>query len=107
MNQQLFSAQATAFALTGAPAASAAVAIPFSANAIRIVNEGPNVMFVAIGDSSVSATLPGAVPGTRTSTPVLPSSDVTLGMAAGQQYISCICRAAGSAVATVQPGEGM
>ncbi len=108
MNGNLFSAQATTFSLSSSAVASVAVLIPFSANGIRIVNEGPNVMFVAVDTrSTVLATLPGAVPGGVTSTPVLPNSDITLGIAFGQQYISTICRAAGTAVASVSVGEGM
>lgn len=107
MNNNLFSAQATTIALTANATASAAALLPFSCSTIRIVNEGPNVMFVAVGDSAVAATLPQAAPGNMKATAVLPSSDITMGIAAGAQYISAICRAAGTAVASVQTGEGM
>ena len=109
MNNNLFSAQSTTIALTANATASAAVLLPFSCSALRIVNEGPDTLFVAVAPTALGAvaTLPGAAPGTRTCTAVLPSSDVTLGIANGDQYISAICRAAKTAVASVQVGEGM
>jgi hypothetical protein len=107
MNQNLFSAQANTIAVSATAAASTPVLLPFSANGVRIVNEGPNVAFIAITAGSTNATLPGAAPGAQTCTPVLAGSDVTLAMASGQaNYISAICRAAGTAVMSVSTGEG-
>lgn len=107
MNNNLFSAQATTFALTAGTVASTPVQMSFRGNSIRIVNEGPNVAFVAISPAATSATVPGALPGTTSCTPVLPGSDVTLGMCNNLNFISAICRAAGSAVLSVTVGEGM
>lgn len=109
-SQNLFSAQANTTALSATATATVAVQLPFSANGVRIVNEGPNVVFVAIDSrSTVTATLPGAAPGAQTCTPVLAGSDVTLSMASGAapNYISVICRAAGTAVLSVSTGEGV
>lgn len=106
MNQNLFSAQANTFAIAATAVASAPVQMPFSANGVRIVNEGPNVAFVAIAAAATNATLPGAIPGAQTCTPVLAGSDVTLGMGPGLNYISAICRAAGTAALSVSTGEG-
>lgn len=107
-SQNLFSAQANTIAVGVTAVASAPVQLPFSANGVRIVNEGPNVAFVAITSASTNATLPGAVPGAQTCTPVLAGSDVTMTMANGAaNYISAICRAAGTAALSVSTGEGM
>ena len=108
MNPNLFSAQATCIAINVTATASTPVLLPFAANGVRIVNEGPNTVFVAIATTSTNATLPVAAPGSMTATPVLAGSDVTLGMtASAPNYISAICRAAGTAVLTVAPGEGV
>lgn len=107
--QNLFSAQAATIAVSGSAVASAAVQLPFIANGVRIVNEGPNVVFVAISNrSNTTATLPAGT-ATQTCTPVLSGSDVTLSMEANTaaNYISVICRAAGTAVLSVSTGEGM
>lgn len=108
MNQNLFSAQAATIALTGGTVASTPVQLPFRANGVRIVNEGPNVVFVAIAPTATAATLPAAG-AAQTCTPVLAGSDVTLCMAmdTAANFISVICRAAGTAVLSVSTGEGM
>lgn len=107
-SQNLFSAQANTIAVSATAVASTPVLLPFSANGVRIVNEGPNVAFIAITTASTNATLPGAAPGAVTCTPVLSGSDVTLGMSGGQaNYISAICRASGTAALSVSTGEGM
>lgn len=106
--QNLFSAQANTTAISATAVASAPVQLPFAAGGVRIVNEGPNVAFIAIAAASTNATLPGAAPGAQTCTPVLAGSDVTLSMASGQaNWISAICRAAGTAALSISTGEGM
>lgn len=109
--QNLFSAQANTIAVSANATASTPVLLPFAAGALRIVNEGPNVAFVAVAATSTSATLPGAAPGAQTCTAVLANSDVTLSIAGAPggtaQYISSICRAAGTAVLSVSTGEGV
>lgn len=108
MNNNLFSAQAATIAISATATASTPVALPFSANGVRIVNEGPNVAFIAIAPTSTVATLPGASQA-QTCTPVLAGSDITLSMAQGtdSNFISAICRASGTAVLSVSIGEGM
>lgn len=109
--QNIFSAQATTIGIAATATASTPALLPFSCGSLRIVNEGPNVAFVAVAASSTAATLPGAVPGATTCTPVLASSDVTLSIAGGPggqaQYISAVCRAAGTAALSVSMGEGI
>lgn len=108
--QNLFSAQANTTTLSATAVAGAAVQLPFGGNSVRIVNEGPNIAFIAISNrSTVLATLPAIAPGAQTCTPVLSGSDVTLAMENGTapNYISAICRAAGTAVLSISTGEGM
>lgn len=106
--QPLFSARAPGISVSATAAALSAVALPLgSGNSIRIVNEGPNHVFIALGASSVAATLPTTGAGTNTCTCVLAGSDVTLRREPSTDgYISTICRAAGTATLSVYIGEG-
>lgn len=104
-----FSAQASTISLAVTATASVAVQLPVKANALRIVNEGPNTAFIAISQSAaVLAVVPGTS-ATQTSTPILAGADVTLSMENGAlpNYISAICRAGGTAVLDLSPGEGV
>jgi len=86
--------------------ASTSTRLPGQGNSIRIVNEGPNVAFVSIGEGTQTATLPNAT-ATATSTPILSGSDITLSIPNDAVYnISAICRATGTATLDVQVGEG-
>lgn len=106
-SNQRFSAQSTTFAIAATATASAPALMPVAAGALRIVNEGPSVAFVAVAAASTSATLPVALPGTQTATPVLPNMSITMAISAGgAQYISAICRAAGTAALSISIGEG-
>ena len=86
-----------------------AVALPSSqGNSIRIVNEGPNIAFVALGTASVLATLPTTGTGAVTCTPVMVNEDLILTRNAYTDlFISTICRAAGTSVLTVACGDGL
>ena len=85
-----------------------AVALPTSqGSAVRIVNEGSSIVFVALGLSSVLATLPTTGTGAVTCTPILVGEDVIFARNPyTDTFISTICRAAGTATLTVQCGEG-
>lgn len=105
----------TALTITVAATASAltAVALPVGVdtttvgNSIRIVNEGPNICFIAMGASNVAATLPTTGAGTTTCIPVLSGEDVILTRSPlVDKFISTICRASGTATLTVSIGEG-
>lgn len=87
--------------------ASASALLPFTgATSMRIVNEGPNIAFVSVGEGSQTATLPSAT-AAQTCTPVLSGEDVVFNISGySQQSISAICRAAGTATLTVQVGVG-
>lgn len=109
MNQTPFSVQAQTFGISATGVASAAVQMGVRANGVRIVNEGPNVAFVAIGNSAaVLATVPGAAPGAVTSTPVPPGTDqiFSMGFDAAPNWVSAICRNGGTAALSITPGEG-
>lgn len=108
-SQNLFSAQSATIAVAATATASVAALLPFACGTLRIVNEGPNMAFVAVAATAVGAvaTLPAGA-AAQTCTPVLPASDITLSIAgATAQYISAICRAAGTAVLSVSTGEGV
>ena len=103
-----FGCSSAAITVPATAVALVAVLLPTGqGSAMRIVNEGPNVVFVAIGASSVLATLPTTGTGTVTCTPVLVNEDLILARNPYTDlYISTICRAAGTATLTVAIGEG-
>ncbi len=86
-----------------------AVIVPVgTGNQIRIVNEGPNICFVALGASNVAATLPTTGNGVTTCTPVLAGEDVILSRSPlVDLYISTICRSNQTATLTVSIGDGV
>lgn len=104
----LFSARAPGITVAATAAALTAVELPQgTGNAIRIVNEGPNVVFVALGASDVAATLPTTGVGARTCTAILASSSVVLRRDPQKDtHISTICRATGTGTLSVYLGEG-
>lgn len=107
MYQLPFIITSPAISLSATASALAAVALPTTGNAIRIVNEGPNIVFVSIGSSSVLATVPSAS-ATQTSTPILVGVDTIFSRQIDRDlFISTICRSAGTATLTVQCGEGL
>lgn len=101
----LFGATAPAVSLATTSTASAAAALPMGGgNAIRITNEGPNILFLALGTSAVVATLPTATEA-RTCTPI-PVGSFIMRRDPKHTHFSAINRAAGTSVATIQIGEG-
>lgn len=102
----IFSATSKTLPISVTSTASTSVALPGAGNTIRIVNEGPNHVFISIGSSTQTATLPNATP-TATSTPVLAGTDVVFGIPSTSTFnISAICRSSGTATIDVQVGEG-
>lgn len=102
-----FDAQANAITLAVTSTASVSVALPNLGNTLRIVNEGPNIAFIATGASAQVATLP-TTSAANTCTPVLAGSDVSFTISnIAVRQISAICRAAGTAALTIQVGEGV
>lgn len=102
-----FSAQSKTLPVSVTASASTSAALPATGNTVRLVNEGPNHCFVAIGSGAQTATLPNATP-TATSTPVLAGEDCVFSIPVDSTLqISAICRASGTATLCVQVGEGV
>lgn len=106
MNTGPFSGQAKCFNIAVTTTASGSVALPGVGDSIRLVNEGPNVCYVAIGSGAQTATLPSSTAAT-TCTPVLAGTDVTFGIPwDATLQISAITRS-GTATLNVQVGTGL
>ena len=103
-----FGSSSSGISVPATATALVAVAMPTSqGSGVRVVNEGPSVVFIAIGASTVLATLPTTGTGAVTCTPVLVGEDVIFARNPyTDTFISTICRSAGTAVLTVQCGEG-
>ena len=107
--QTLFSVSAPGISISATDSASAAVALPAgSANSIRVTNESlTDAAFVAVGTSTVTATLPAAGVGTRTCMCVLPGDDIIMRIdPVKENFISAICRATKTATLSVYESEG-
>jgi hypothetical protein len=103
-----FNANVPTLAIAVTAVASTSIALPAKGDSVRIINEGPNIVFVSIGNGAQSATLPPTtLPGTITSTPILNGTErvFSIGNVDGWQ-ISAICRAAGTATLDIQVGFG-
>lgn len=91
--------------------ASTAVQLPDKGHTIRLANEGPSTVYVAVGATGVLATLPATTfsGATRTSTAILPGEDAsfTLNAYGGESYLSTICDTGKTARLFVQVGEGL
>lgn len=105
MNVQPFTCAVATLPISVTTTASASVALPGQGSVIRLINEGAVMVFVAIGEGAQTATLPNATP-TKTSTPVLPGSDIVLSLpSSGIWNISAITRSS-TATLHVQIGDG-
>mgnify|MGYP001584271303 FL=1 len=105
----IFPARVLTLPITVTATASTSAALPALGKIVRLVNEGPSICFVSIGNGAQTATLPNATP-TATSTPILAGSDVVLSipdpLLTTPLSISAICRSGGTATLDVQCGEG-
>lgn len=100
-----FSAATPAILVPVALTATASAPLPGIGNAIRVVNEGPNTVYIAVGAGAQAATVPTAV-ASGSSTPIRPLSEATFSIpAAARQNFSMIC-GTGSANVVLQVGEG-
>ncbi|SRR6266576_279765 len=104
-----FQSKAPGITISASSSATAAVPLPRgqgSGQQVRIVNEGPNVAFLAFGKTGVIvATLP--IAGfTSTCTAVLSGEDVILTLEADDAFISAVCRSTQTAVLSVYVGTG-
>lgn len=94
MNVCPFIAQGLTLPISVTTSASTSAALPCVGESIRLVNDGANTCFVAITPKATTAvaTLPNAT-FTATSTPILPGTDIVLGIQPDQIYnISAITR---------------
>lgn len=85
--------------------ASASAQLPDAGNALRVVNEGPNVAFFSVGPGNQVATVPTGSKA-LTCIPVLANTEVNI-VIDGSKVLnfSAVCRAAGTAVLNVQVGK--
>ncbi len=111
----LFEADALGIGITATATALTAVALPAGdGNSLRLVNEGPNNFFYALGltSASTTATLPPAASTTadtsiRTCGCVLAGSDITLRIdPTKHRFFSTICRAGLTATGMIYRSTG-
>lgn len=108
---QAFSVDAPTINVTGTSTALSAVAMPGVTgygDSVQFYNEGPNVVFVALGPTvaSTTATLPTGTPA-RTCMPIAAGAIVIYTRDTNNHlFISTICRAAGTAVLNVSVADG-
>lgn len=101
-----FQTKAYCITISASATATAAVQLPQGGQQLRIINEGPNVAFLAFGKSgNVLATLPVAGQ-TNTCDAVLSGEDELLTRDMDDNFISAVCRASGTAVLTIYVGVG-
>lgn len=106
MNVQPFTLSTKTLPISVTTTASTSTALPTQGTVLRLINEGANISFVAVGAGTQTATLPNAT-STVTSTPVLPGSDITLSIPSDAVYnISAITRT-GTTTLHAQVGDGL
>lgn len=106
MNLGPFTGQSKCINMSVTTTASASVALPGIGDVVRIVNEGPNNIYFAIGVGSQTATVPTTT-AAATCTPVLAGTDITFSIPwATSLQISAICRT-GTATIDIQCGTGV
>lgn len=91
--------------------ASSPTQLPERGNTLRVANEGPSTVYIAVGGAGVAATVPGTsfATATTTSTPVLAGEDTafTVNWTGGETHLSAICASGQTARLFVQAGEGV
>ena len=103
----LINASANTILVTATSTASGAVLLPAAGLTLRVVNEGPSTAYIAIGGSTVAATVATGTKST-TATPILAGSDVCFSIAyyAGEKYVSVITDSGNSVRLWFQVSEG-
>ena len=106
-----FDAKASTFSVavtsTASTAKSMGLTPQVAATTVRLVNEGPNRCYVAVGGSAVVATVPDGTTATATCTPVLGGEDVVLSnLNPGDTHISAVTRSGETATLIVSIGGG-
>lgn len=104
---QVFNAKNPTIAISVTDSASTAVSIPAGKNIIRVVNNGSNECFIAVGGSSVAATVPTGTAAV-TATPVLSGADAVFSITPNvDTYISAICNTSETTTLYVSAGQGV
>lgn len=103
--QVLLPASSKTLSVSATSTATAGAALPGLGTTVRVVNEGPNNAYFAVGASTVAATVPTGTAAV-TCTPVLAGEDVVFSRGDSETYISAITRANQTATLIVQTGEG-
>lgn len=107
IRNQLFPINALTARYSVTATVMAAAQLPINGSSVRLVNEGPNTCYVAVGGSGVAAGVPTSTPSAN-ATPLLAGEDVTFWRnTASGTYISAICATNQTAVLNVSTGEGM
>lgn len=106
-----FDAKSSTFSIavtsTASTAKSMVVTPQWGETTVRLVNEGPNRCYVAVGGSGVVATVPDGTTPAATCTPVLGGEDVVLsGLSPGDTHISAVTRSGETATLIVSIGGG-
>ncbi|SRR6266851_5859692 len=100
-----FQTKAPGITISVTSTATTAVVLPTGGPQLRIVNEGPNIAFLAFSKNGVLATLPTASQ-TVTCDAVLSGEDLILTRGPDDNYISAISRATQTATLSVYVGSG-
>ena len=106
-----FDAKASTFSVAVTSTATTAKSMSLTPQAmettIRLVNEGPNRCYIAVGGSAVVATVPDGTTATATCTPVLGGEDIVLcNLQPGDTHISAVSRSNETATLIVSIGGG-
>lgn len=104
-NANLFSAQSKVTTVSVTTTASAAEQLPNAGNTLRVVNEGPNAVFICVADTAALAVATVPSDGSVTSCFVGINADVTFSIPNdAAKYVSAICRT-GTATVEFYAGE--
>lgn len=90
-------------------ATSQSRALPSGGETAAFYNDGPSLVFVITGISTVTATLPAlsaAVGAAGTATPVPVGASIPLGIRQGHTHWASICKAGETANVYCTPGKG-
>jgi hypothetical protein len=101
----LFSAQTKVKTFSASTAAPTPVQMPNAGNTLRVVNEGPNAAFIAVGDTQATSIAVVPVDGSVLACYVASGADVTFSIPGDSaKFVSAICRT-GTAVMEFYAGE--
>lgn len=103
--QNLFSAQSKVTTFSAATTPPTPKQLSNAGNTLRVVNEGPNAAFIAVGDTSAASIAVVPADGGVLSCFVAAGADVTFSIPSDSaKFVSAICRT-GTAVMEFYAGE--